>query len=412
MNKWKLYWSLQLKRMMKALPSTALLTLFLTVGLLGLLQVMLFVGQNEEENQVVQIGIVGDLSDSYLGIGIHMLMNMEGIKNLANLESMGEQEAREAFAAGEISAYLLVPDGFIDSILTGENKEIVYVTGEQARGIGGMLMNELVGAISGLVTTTQTNIYGVQTYLIKKDMREQIPEATESLNLSYIGATLNRMDIYELQEQGHSNKLSLAGHLFTGVLLLLVLLWGMNSVALMVHQEHSLLKLLQRKGLGPGAQVMAEVAAYGIWQCVTLCLVFVCVMVLKAAMGLAIPEWDTLKLSEQLQAACKWLPVVLMVAAMQAFLYELVTNVINGVLLQFVVAVSMGYLAGCIYPVSFFPKLVQPMAEWSPVGCALRYVQKGLSGQESVVELLVIILYAALFGGLQVFRRKLRIAGE
>lgn len=412
MYKWKLYWSLQLKRMMKALPGICLLTVLLTVSLLVLLKAMFWIEQSGEEKQVVQIGIVGDLSDTYLGVGIHVLMNMEGIKSMANIRTMEEAEAIESFAAGEISAYLMVPDGFIDSILTGENKEIVYITREEAWGIGGMLVNELVSSVSSLVTTTQTNIYTMQTYLIENDMRELVSEATKDMNLAFMGAVLNRMEIYELQELGQSDQLSVWGHLFTGVLLILVLLWGMNSVSLMVRGESSLLKLLERKGLTARAQVTAEVAAYIILQCVTLGLTLVCVIVVMSAIGLEIPEWEAMMLTEKLCFVLGWIPVIVMIAALQALLYELVTNVVNGVLLQFIMAVSMGYLAGCIYPVSFFPKGVQPLAEWLPVGTALRYVQRSFSGQVAVVELILLLVYAALFVGLRIWRRRCRIAGE
>ncbi len=412
MCKWKPYWKVQLKRVMKALPGICLLTVFLTVSLLVLLKAMFFIEESREEKQVVQIGIVGDLSDSYLGMGINVLMNMEAIKRMADIQMMEKGEALERFLTGEISAYLLVPDGFLDSILTGENKKIVYITTREAQGMGGMLVNELVGAVSRMVTAAQTNIYAMQTYLIENDMREQLSAATEGINYVFIGAVLNRMEVYEQQFTGVSNRMSITGHLFSGSLLLLVLLWGMNCVSLMVREEHSLLRLLKVKGLNAGKQVTAEVAAYSILQCVSLCCVFVCVMLAKSALGLEIPEWEALEAAEKLWFVCKWIPVVVMTAALQALLYELVTNIINGVLLQFIVAVSMAYLSGCIYPLSFFPKVVQQVAEWSPAGVALRYVQKGLTGQDILVELLLLLMYAGVFAGLHIWRRKAWIAGE
>ncbi len=412
MSRWKLYWSVQLKRVVKALPGICLLTVLLTVSLLVLLKAMLFLEAAGEEKQVVRVGIVGDLSDSYLGIGIEVLMNMEGIRSMADIQTMEEEEAVKSFEAGEISAYLIVPEGFIDSLLTGENRRIIYVTDEEAQGIGGILMNELVDAISQMVTVTQTNIYAVQTYLIENDRREQLPEATRDMNYAFIGAVLNRMDIYELQETGVSGRISLTGHLFTGILLLLVLLWGMNSVTLLVRRDCSLLSILKGKGLGAGKQVLAEVGAYSLLQVVSLCLVFVCFLVVKGALGFEITEWESLDMAERLLFVCSWIPVVFMTAALQALLYELVTNVVNGVLLQFLVAVSMGYLCGCIYPISFFPKVVQQVAEWSPVGVALRYVQKGLTGQQIIVELLLLVMYTGLFLGLHAWRRGGRIAGE
>lgn len=412
MCKWKQYWIVQQKRVWKALPGICLLTVLLTVSLLILLKAMFFIEAADEEKQVAQIGIVGDLSDSYLGIGINVLMNMEGIKSLADIQLMEQNEALERFASGEISAYLLVPDGFIGSLLTGENKEIIYVTAEETKGIGGILVNELVGAISDMITTTQTNIYAVRTYLVENDRRAQVSEAVKDMNAAFIGAVLNRMGIYELQETGVCGRISMTGYLFSGILLFLVLLWGMNCVSLLVRREDSLQKILKTKGLGAGKQVTAELAAYSVLQGVSLCCVFVCVIGVKSALGLEIPEWDSLTGTKQLWFVCQWILVVVMVAAMQAFLYELVTNVVNGVLLQFLTAVSMAYLCGCIYPMSFFPKAVQQIAEYLPAGVALRYVQKGLTGQGIILEGLLLIGYTGVFVGLHIWRRQSRIAGE
>ena len=98
-----------------------------------------------------------------------------------------------------------------------------------------------------------------------------------------------------------------------------------------------------------------------------------------------------------------------MISTMQAFLYELVTNVVNGVLLQFVVAVSMAYISGCIYPLSFFPQVVQRVAAYSPAGVALRYMQRGMTSQSIWKELVLLVLYGMVFMGLQIIRRKSRI---
>ena len=112
---------------------------------------------------------------------------------------------------------------------------------------------------------------------------------------------------------------------------------------------------------------------------------------------------------EQLGFMLQLIPVVVLVSAMQAFLYELVTNVVTGVLLQFVIAVSMAYVSGCIYPLSFFPEFVQVIGAYSPIGAALSYMQKGLTGQNGMKELMIIVCYILLFGALQMWRRNKRI---
>ncbi len=412
MCKWRAYFLTQLKRVVKALPGICLLTVVLTVSLLVLLKAMLFVDKTKEENQIVQVGIVGDLSDSYLGMGINVIKNMDGVKNMVQIDSMTQEEATRKFEAGEISAYLLVPDGFIDSILTGENKQITYVTSRESAGLGGLLVNELVNSISDMITTTQSRVYAMQTYLVEEGKTEYIPQATEGLNKAYIAAVLSRMDVYELQLLGVSNKVSATGHLLSGILLLLMLLWGIHCVCLMVNKEDSLLRILHVKGLRAGKQVLAEVAAYGILQCVSLFCVFGCLLLLKDVLGLSVREWDAMESADKLGYVCGLIPVVLMISTMQAFLYELVTNVIHGVLVQFVVAVSMAYGSGCIYPLSFFPEAVQHIAAYTPAGVALRYMQRGLTQQSVWSELLWLVLYGVLFAGLQVIRRKDRIAKD
>lgn len=412
MISWKQYLKVQLKRAGKALPGICLLTVFLTVGLLVLMKAMFLIEESKSENRIVNVGIVGDIDDTYLGIGIEVIKNMDGIRNLADIQTMTEEEAKQAFASGDISAYLLVPEGFIDSVVYGENKQLTYVTNEAAQDIGGLLINELVGSISQMITMTQTSVQSMQSYMLEHDMRDGLWEATEGINIAYIEVVLNRMDMFELEELGISNSISFTGHLFTGILLLLMLLWGINSVSLLVRSENSLLKILHTRGLNSRKQVLSEVGAYLVLQCASLLCVFVCVIIIKAAFGLSIREWDVLEAGEKLLFVVKLVPVVMLTATMQALLYELVTNVVTGVLLQFVVAVSMAYVSGCIYPLSFFPEVLQVLGAYSPMGVALRYLQKNLTYGNGLGEFCIMILYILLFVGLHIWKRSLRIIKE
>ncbi|MBP3352364.1 MAG: ABC transporter permease [Lachnospiraceae bacterium] len=412
MISWKQYLKVQLKRAGKALPGICLLTVFLTVGLLVLMKAMFLIEESKSENRIVNVGIVGDIDDTYLGIGIEVIKNMDGIRNLADIQTMTEEEAMQAFVSGDISAYLLVPEGFIDSVVYGENKQLTYVTNEAAQDIGGLLINELVGSISQMITMTQTSVQSMQSYMLEHDMRDGLWEATEGINIAYIEVVLNRMDMFELEELGISNSISFTGHLFTGILVLLMLLWGINSVSLLVRSENSLLKILHTRGLNSRKQVLSEVGAYLVLQCASLLCVFICVIIIKAAFGLSIREWDVLEAGEKLLFVVKLVPVVMLTATMQALLYELVTNVVTGVLLQFVVAVSMAYVSGCIYPLSFFPEALQVLGAYSPIGVALRYLQKNLTYRNGWGEFCIMILYILLFVGLHIWKRNLRITKE
>ena len=53
----------------------------------------------------------------------------------------------------------------------------------------------------------------------------------------------------------------------------------------------------------------------------------------------------------------------------------------EGILLQFRCAVAKGYICGCVYPYSFFPKSVRLLGSLLPAGIAVRSFTGILSGE-------------------------------
>ncbi len=411
MQKWLRYCKAQMKRIIKTFPGMLLFTAVLTLGLCLVLHIVFVNHASKEENQIVQLGVVGNVSDTYLGVGINILKNMDTVKSMMNVESMTLEEAKELLAEGEIFAYVVIPDGFINSLVVGENRTVTYVTTAQAQGLGGALMSELIAVISDMVTLSQNSVYAMQEYLIDHEMQEVLWSATDDFNVELLDAFLNRTDIYEIRQMGVANNLSLKGYFFCGVILIFLLLWGINSVSLFAREDASLFQILYRKGLGAPAQVVSELLSYSVLLFFSTCCVLGAAVCLKNIFGVSLPEWDALG-AGRLGFVLKLFPVVLMLAAMQALLYEIVPGVVNGVLAQFLCAVSLAYISGCIYPITFFPEAVQKVAYFLPTGAGLRYLQKSLSTQSALGEMLLLLLYAAAFAALQMLLRRRRIAGR
>jgi len=89
--------------------------------------------------------------------------------------------------------------------------------------------------------------------------------------------------------------------------------------------------------------------------------------------------------------------------------YHGTENAMVAVLLQFLCAVGMGYVCGCLYPVSFMPDALRNAAGFLPAGAALEFMTKGLLEQSAAVSGAVIIAYALVFwlGAAWVRRRRL-----
>ena len=127
---------------------------------------------------------------------------------------------------------------------------------------------------------------------------------------------------------------------------------------------------------------------------------------------IVIPEWEGMGAFPFWGFLRMLFPVALMFAALQFFLFEAARGMVNGILLQFLCGVGMGYLAGYFYPAAFFPERMRMIGAILPSGAAARYVEEGLFGRVSAGAATAVLAYLAVFFILTVILRKGRIGRE
>ena len=88
---------------------------------IGLAAYFLVSGPLAERQSRYRIGVVGDLSDPYMELGFKALRTFDRSRDMVELISMTEDEAAREFEAGHIIAYVVVPEGFTDSVVHGRN---------------------------------------------------------------------------------------------------------------------------------------------------------------------------------------------------------------------------------------------------------------------------------------------------
>lgn len=160
------YFLAQLKRMARLLPGQILVDLAVCVCAGALVCLLLAQGAAAEAGTRYRIGMVGDLSASYLGFGIAAVQEMDDSRFMVELIPMEEREAEAAFERGELYAVMRVPEGLMESIVYGENDNPVTYTATQGQqGLGTMVMGEITDVASTLVTCSQSAIYAMQRVL-------------------------------------------------------------------------------------------------------------------------------------------------------------------------------------------------------------------------------------------------------
>lgn len=389
----KYFW-LQCKRVLRLVPGVLLAGAVLLVAL-GVLFGAVYDGDREGK-ELLSIGMVGTADDPILEMGLTALQTMDDSRYTVEILAMTEPQAQQALEAGEISAYVVIPEGFMAEAMYGRFMPISYVGTMGAGDLVSLFKEEFTRVIGDIVMEARKGVYGLS------DAMSGHPDRKEQMNdlaLRYVEYVLVRGDMYALETLGIARDLDLMGYLQCGLTVLLLLLLCLPFAAVLVGRDGSLALLLRARGMGVWKQTVCEFSAYFLGL---LLLTEVVAAAVSFVPGLS---WGQLQL---------WhlVPVVFCIAGLSFFLYGLSRELISGVLLQFFLFLALAFVSGCMYPVFFFPESVQKIAGWLPTGMARDYLGAAMMGNSHTCLWLVAVGLAALVGAGLVRSRQLRRVGR
>lgn len=379
------YFQLQCKRLLRFLPGALLVAAVLAGSLL--LAFQLFSQQNsmQEENQKFPFAICGETDHSFLQMGLTTLTSFDSSRFALDVLEMDEADAARALAQGKISAYVVIPDGFMDAAFAGEILPIKFYTTAGAKGIVSLVKEELSSMISVLLLSSQKGVYGLWDTMDANGLRSKAHGQMDRLALVYVDYIFTRDRVYSLEELGIADSLDLEYYLLCGLGVLLLLLICLPFASQMIPGDPALGRLLHTKGKSLWGQALCDFAAYGI---TLLCLL----LILLAAAAVCMPQLGNVAV-----LLGKILPVLLLAVAFSFMLYSLSRDVIGGVMLAFFIGVILCFISGCLYPIYFFPIQVQQLAQWLPTGIARTQLASYITGNAPAWTLPALLGYSAVF---------------
>lgn len=387
----------QLKRTGRLLPMQAGISLVICICV-GVLAALL-IGRGAEEGQErYRIGLVGDVSDSYLGFGISALQTMDDSRLMIELIEMPEAEAETALSRGELTAVVRVPDDFVDSVVYGRNDTYVtYLASADQTQLGYAVMGEIADVASTLVTASQSAIYAMQCTLYEQGNADRVGTETDRLNLMLINLVLSRSGFEEVEVLGYAEGLSLEAYYFCRLLLLVLLLAGLSGSIFFLYRKAALSAMLKAGGVGAFPQIAGEYLAYLLFLCAGFVLPACLLMWGLAGDMFTLPEWKGSGAAPFLALVPCFFAALSMFAAFQLFLYELADGIVNGLALQLLGGVGMGYLSGYFYPTAFLPEKMGTVGALLPTGAAARFVEDAFLARSGQGAGTAVFLWLAVF---------------
>ena len=407
----KSYFCLQIKRVVRFLPIILVVFLLLSVLSAIIFSAMLKADENKEDKQKLAIGIVGDTEDTFLGIGISALEKFDTSRFAIEFVELDEDKAKSSLQRGEISAYAVIPDDFVNSLVYGEIKKIKYYTNDDSAGISAVFEKEVTKVISDMLIQSQKGIYGLDKAMEDNGAGYKAGEKMNELCLEYIELIINRTSMGKNEFIGVSDNVSMPGYFLCSVSTLFIFLFGIACVSLYVKRDISLNRILFAKGQGGYRQVICEYFAYFLLVYIVVAVTSICVAVF-GGLKPVIPELEYMDFFQVLLLIARLIPVIAMISALHFLLFEISRDIVSGVLIQFVVSVSLTYISGCFYPIYFFPEVVQKISLFLPGGISRSYLAGCIANKPMNTGFVLVLLYFIMFLGVTILVRNRRIKGR
>ena len=398
------YFYLQLKRLWRIFP-LLLGGLLLSRLCIALLAAGLWKSdQQGEDKQRFRIAISGDTSDEYVQMGMLALQAFDDTRYAMEILELPQEEARRQLQRGEISAYVVLPEDFIERALRGDMDKVTYVTHAGGETVVSMFKDELTKLITALVVDTQKGVYGVAELMDEYDISGSAGKHMDDMSLQYIDLIMSRSEICVVEELGISKGLDVSAYYVCALSAFLLFFIGVAFVTVGVRQDSSLSQLLAAKGFGAGKQVLCEFAAQ---FAVLLCMGAVLTGIVGAA-GPALQETGDFPGFWQL--FWRMVPVAAMAAAGNILIFEVAGNVVSAALWHFFLTVGQCYVAGCFYPVYALPEPMQALAAWVPAGMARAFLSGCFLQETKLLSLAGMTAFAgAALGAAVLLRRRIEV---
>lgn len=398
----KQYFLIQWKRLLRPLPGV----LLVLVILLGCLSAVFTITAKKsilgDENQKVEVALVGAADDPFLQMGLMAVEAYDTSRLTLNIQQLTLEEAKTALARGKIAAYVTVPENFLDEALSGNVMPLDFVTTAGASNLVSIFKTEFTRVLTRIIVDAQKGTYAMA--YIATDHKISTRGHMDAISIGYAEFVFFRDRMYHVENLGIADALDMTTSMMCGITVLFLSLFCLPFAPQLIRNQVHLGRMLKARGRPAFFQAAADFFTYAITLLalmgLLLCGAAVCLPGAVEPVGFWALLWRLTIIS-------------ITFSATSYLLYNLVTDLVSGVLLQFFLTTALCFVSGCMYPTFFFPVGVQEAAKWLPPAAARTLLSTAVTYESHTTPLLLLLgvsLVCFLGGALRYCRRIKEVA--
>lgn len=338
----------------------------------------------------IRVGIVTHDDDRLTEMLIRFVASMDSIKDTVSFVRLSGEEAGKELSGGGLSAAVLVPEGIVNSVNSGENTPATILLAGGYSKAETEVFRQFADAGARLLTVAQAGIYAADAFCIEEGHPEKIPQAEDYLNRKYLDYAMGRSGFFKEVEVSAAPGMGMTEYYGISLLLAFFSFAGISFGKCMRIQAGEREKMLRARGIGAGERYLADAAAFG---------------GVFALLGTVIGVLLYALLSGGFFAfRVKWLWMWLLWFSVGVFLrlmLQITGNHAGGISLCFGILIVLMLAAGIFIPAPFLPLWAEKAGNILPYKCwmeILAAILRGDFGRKAAAELLAMILLFVLAG--------------
>jgi len=321
--------------------------------------------------------LMADQDDSLLSRMVAMAFSQDRMAEMFTVEKATEEQGRKRMNAGEASALVVIPKGFGDAVLNGQQSRLVVVK-NPAQRIVPQMVEQSVELLAEAGFYVQ-ELAGSDLRGLNMRRPTEAEVAALSVRMNRTGEEIGRwlmppriaVETQVVEEKRQGPPVNFASLMLPGMLVmgLLFTASGLSMDWWKEKQEGTMRRVLSTPN-GAASVVCGKLLAYALLAAVVSA---VGLALANVMVGLAVPRaWATMAWAVVV-SCCGYLAFLLL----QSF----ASGRRVGEMLVNMVMLPMCMLGGCFFPLEMMPASLAAVGRWTPTGMALVVMRDTLSPQ-------------------------------
>lgn len=296
----------------------------------------------------INIAIVAPEENFLTQTAFSILLHMDSIKETCNFQIMDKDSALKKLEEKEVYAVILIPEQFIENILNSTNTP-AHIILPRDSGIESMVFQVFADSGATILSSAQSGIYAVNDLLLSYDKKEAIPDMEEDLNSNYLIHAINRNLYFSSTLVSATGDLSVFSYYLSSGLVLLGLLCGISCYHILKKEDSSITLSLKTRGIPYIWLVLCKL--------ISLTLIYFLIVI----SGLLI--WGY---SFTLYKVIVIFLLLLSMVAMPLIIFQVTNHGFTGIMILFLLSVSMIFISGGFIPSAFLPEELNILSRFLP----------------------------------------------